>query len=54
MNEVSCHFIGRFVVVYFDDILIYNRSLIEHLNHLCAIFYALHVKGLGPCLGFGN
>jgi hypothetical protein len=49
MNEVLRAFIGKFVVIYFDDILIYSKSYDEHLDHLCAVFIALRNAHL-----FGN
>jgi hypothetical protein len=46
MNEVLRPFIGLIVVVYFDDILIYSKSMAEHLEHLSAIFDALRAAHL--------
>jgi hypothetical protein len=46
MNVVPRPFIGLFVVVYFDDILIYNKSMEDHLKHLSAVFDALRAARL--------
>jgi hypothetical protein len=40
MNEVLHSFIGKFLVIYFDDILIYSKSLNEHIKYLRAVFSA--------------
>lgn len=46
MNQVFRAFIGKFVVVYFDDILIYSRTVEDHLRHLRQIFDTLRQEKL--------
>lgn len=50
MNQIFRDHLRKFVLVFFDDILIYSRSWAEHIQHLREVFSILakhqfHVKG---------
>jgi len=46
MNHALRAFIGRFVVVYFDDIFVYSKSLDEHIDHLHCVLDVLRKEKL--------
>ncbi|XP_070031689.1 uncharacterized mitochondrial protein AtMg00860-like [Nicotiana tomentosiformis] len=41
MNQVFLPFLIKFVLVFFDDILVYSQSLADHIDHLAIIFETL-------------
>jgi hypothetical protein len=46
MNEVLKYFIGKCVIVYLDDILVYNHYKEEHIRHLRLVFNKLEKEKL--------
>ena len=46
MKEVIHDFIGKFVVVYLDDILIFNRAKEEHMKNLEQVLKRIHENKL--------
>jgi hypothetical protein len=41
MNEILKDFIGKFVIIYLDDILIFSKTEAEHLKHLATMMRIL-------------
>ena len=46
MNQVLQPFLGKYVVVYFYDILIHRKSKEEHVRHLREVFKVLRENKL--------
>ena len=46
MNHVLRECLGKFVVVYFDDILIYSRTIDDHVMHVRKVLEILRVEKL--------
>jgi hypothetical protein len=41
MNDMLDPYLREFVLIFFDDILVYNSSWLEHLHHLHLVFTKL-------------
>jgi hypothetical protein len=50
MNHALRAFLGRFFVVYFDDILVYSKSLDEHVDYLHCVLAVLRKEKLNANL----
>jgi hypothetical protein len=46
MNEVLKDFIGKFVIVYLDDILVFSKTKDKHLKHLAIVMKRLQQEKL--------
>jgi hypothetical protein len=46
MNEILKDFIGKFVIIYLDDILIFSKTKEKHLRHLVAVMRRLQQEKL--------
>ena len=46
MHHVLRPYIGVFVVVYFDDILVFSKTMKDHINHVRTVLQTLRKERL--------
>jgi hypothetical protein len=46
INEVLREFIGKFVIVYLDDKLVFSKMMAEHMKHLATVMKRLQQENL--------
>lgn len=46
INQIFRPFIGKFMVVYFDDILVYSKNEEHHIGHLRQVLQVLRTEKL--------
>ena len=47
INHALRVFLGKFVVIYFDDILVFSKSLDKHIEHLHCVLSVLRKEKKG-------
>ena len=46
MNNVLIKYLNDFCIAYLDDILIYSKSMLEHIQHVRKVLERLQQAGL--------
>ena len=46
MNDILRPYLRKFVLVFFDDILVYSKDVQDHAEHLHTVFQQLHANSL--------
>jgi len=46
INDALRQYLNRFVIAYLDDIMIYSKTLKEHVNHVSKVLECLNARNL--------